>query len=210
PPLPRRPVRPVGRRGRPLRPRRPRGPRGGRGSRPRRGTHPRRGPHRRSRGGCRSADGPGRRPRLPGRAAGSARRHGPTRPRARAPARPRGRDARLAGAGPPHGGGAMTTQRVVLTVEEYLDELLTDLLPGAGPVPGTEEVGLTDSLGRVLAAPVHAAGDVPAFANSAMDGYAVRQVDLDALPATLQVVGDVPAGSGADPALGPGQCVRIM
>ena len=104
----------------------------------------------------------------------------------------------------------MTTQRVVLTVEEYLDELLTDLLAGAGPVPGTEEVGLTDSLGRVLAAPVHAAGDVPAFANSAMDGYAVRQVDLDALPATLQVVGDVPAGSGADPALGPGQCVRIM
>ncbi|MEN3123013.1 molybdopterin molybdotransferase MoeA [Janibacter terrae] len=104
----------------------------------------------------------------------------------------------------------MTTDRVLLTVEEYLDELLTHLLDGSGPLDETEEVPLPDALGRVLAQPVTAVGDVPAFANSAMDGYAVRREDLGTLPTILQVVGAVPAGSGEDPALAPGQCVRIM
>ncbi len=102
----------------------------------------------------------------------------------------------------------MTTSRTLLTVEEYLAELVDNLLPG--PLVDTEEVPLAEALGRVLAAPVHAAGDVPAFANSGMDGYAVRRADLGSLPATLQVVGDVPAGSGEDPAIAAGQCVRIM
>lgn len=104
----------------------------------------------------------------------------------------------------------MTTQRTLLTVEEYLAELLTDLLDGAGPIAATQEVPLTQALGRVLAEAVRAVGDVPAFANSAMDGYAVRQADLATLPASLQVVGDVAAGSADNPDLGPGQCVRIM
>lgn len=104
----------------------------------------------------------------------------------------------------------MTTQRTLLTVEEYLDELLGDLLAGAGPIEETESVPLSQALGRVLAEPVHAIGDVPAFANSAMDGYAGRQADLASPPATLDVVADVAAGSGDDPAIGPGQCVRIM
>lgn len=104
----------------------------------------------------------------------------------------------------------MTTDRVLLTVEEYLDELLTHLLAGAGALDETEEVPLAAALGRVLAEPVAAVGDVPAFANSAMDGYAVRRDDLGTLPATLEVVGAVPAGSGEDPPLTPGRCVRIM
>ncbi|WP_068265857.1 molybdopterin molybdotransferase MoeA [Janibacter limosus] len=102
------------------------------------------------------------------------------------------------------------TQRVLLTVEEYLDELLTTLLDGAGPLAETEEVPLAEALGRVLARPVRAAGDVPAFANSAMDGYAVHHEDLVSLPVTLRVVGAVPAGSGDDPSMRPGECVRIM
>lgn len=104
----------------------------------------------------------------------------------------------------------MTTDRVLLTVEEYLAEVLGDLFGGAPALAGTEEVPLAHALGRVLAAPVTAAGDVPAFANSAMDGYAVRRADLPQLPATLEVVGDVAAGSAEDPALAAGQCVRIM
>lgn len=104
----------------------------------------------------------------------------------------------------------VTTDRVLLTVEEYLDELLTDLLGGAGPLDGAETVPLAQALGRVLAEPVLAAADVPAFANSAMDGYAVRHADLTSIPASLQVIGDVPAGSAEDPALTDGQCVRIM
>lgn len=102
------------------------------------------------------------------------------------------------------------TQRVLLTVEEYLDELLTTLLAGAAALDDVEDVPLAQALGRVLALPVHAAGDVPAFANSAMDGYAVLHDDLASLPATLRVVGAVPAGSGEDPAMGLGECVRIM
>ncbi|HSN43880.1 MAG TPA: gephyrin-like molybdotransferase Glp, partial [Propionibacteriaceae bacterium] len=50
---------------------------------------------------------------------------------------------------------------------------------------------------------------VPAFANSAMDGFAVRHCDL-AAGVALQVVADVPAGSSADPDFGAGECVRIM
>lgn len=103
----------------------------------------------------------------------------------------------------------MTTHRELLSVEEYLDELFV-LLGNASPLTDTEEVPLAAALGRVLAAPVHAVGDVPAFANSGMDGYAVRHADLAPLPATLQVVGAVPAGSGEDPSIEPGQCVRIM
>lgn len=104
----------------------------------------------------------------------------------------------------------MTTARTLLTVEEYLAELVDNLLAGADSLVETEEVPLREALGRVLAEPVRAAGDVPAFANSGMDGYAVRQADLESLPATLEVVADVPAGSAADPALEAGQCVRIM
>lgn len=103
----------------------------------------------------------------------------------------------------------MTTHRELLSVEEYLDELFV-LLGNASPLTDTEEVPLAAALGRVLAAPVHAVGDVPAFANSGMDGYAVRHADLATLPATLQVVGAVPAGSGEDPSIEPGQCARIM
>jgi molybdopterin molybdotransferase len=57
---------------------------------------------------------------------------------------------------------------------------------------------------------VRAADDVPAFGNSAMDGYAVRHDDLANLPATLRVVGALAAGSGEDPPLRAGECVRIM
>ncbi|HIZ99266.1 MAG TPA: molybdopterin molybdotransferase MoeA [Candidatus Janibacter merdipullorum] len=104
----------------------------------------------------------------------------------------------------------MTTQRVLLTVEEYLAELVDELLDGGGPLDGSETVPLAAALGRVLAEPVRAAGDVPAFANSAMDGYALRGEDLTALPGSLRVVAAVPAGSSEDPPLAAGECVRIM
>ncbi len=104
----------------------------------------------------------------------------------------------------------MSTQRTVLDVEEYRDELLEHLLAGSGALPDTEELALVDGLGRVLARDVSSSGDVPAFDNSAMDGYAVRQADVQALPATLRVVADVPAGSRRDPVLAGGDCVRIM
>ncbi|MFC0359334.1 gephyrin-like molybdotransferase Glp [Kytococcus schroeteri] len=109
-----------------------------------------------------------------------------------------------------------TTRREVLTVEEYRAEVLA-LLPGP---TGPEEVAVPDAAGRVLAEPARAAGAVPPLANSAMDGIAVRGADLgpllgagqgeDGAGVVLVVVGEVPAGCPDDPAVGPGECVRIM
>lgn len=72
------------------------------------------------------------------------------------------------------------------------------------------EVPLAEAAGCVLAGPVVAADGVPAFANSAMDGYALRAADATAVPAILSVVGTILAGQRADVAVGPGQAVRIM
>ncbi|MCA0294644.1 MAG: molybdopterin molybdotransferase MoeA [Actinobacteria bacterium] len=96
--------------------------------------------------------------------------------------------------------------RDLLTVEEYLAELLLLVRPD----DRCESVPLAAATGRVLAAEVASTASIPAFDNSAMDGYAVRFADVVDAPVTLSVVGDVPAGSPLDPAAGPGECVRIM
>ncbi|MBN9643833.1 molybdopterin molybdotransferase MoeA [Corynebacterium sp. CCM 8862] len=64
--------------------------------------------------------------------------------------------------------------------------------------------------GMVLAEDATAGTPMPVFDNSAMDGYAVRRGDVVSVPATLEVVADIPAGSPANPVFGPGQCARIM
>ena len=71
-------------------------------------------------------------------------------------------------------------------------------------------MALADALGRVLAEPVVAGHDVPPFANTAMDGYAVRAADTVGAPVRLDVVGTLSAGSAPDVEVGPGQAVRIM
>jgi molybdopterin molybdotransferase len=73
------------------------------------------------------------------------------------------------------------------------------------PLP-TEDVAVQDALGRVLAEDVAAASDVPAFANSAMDGFAVR---AGAAGRTLRVVGESRAGAPAAVAVGDGEAIRI-
>jgi molybdopterin molybdotransferase len=73
------------------------------------------------------------------------------------------------------------------------------------------EVGTADALGLVLAEPVRSDGPVPPFANSSMDGYALRSRDVRRSPARLRVVGEVMAGD--DPGaltVGDGEAVRIM
>lgn len=78
---------------------------------------------------------------------------------------------------------------------------------------GTETVPLAQAAGRVLAADVTARTPVPPFANSAMDGYAVRAVDVaeaGTSPVRLPVAADAPAGSTARLTLAPGTAIRIM
>ena len=91
----------------------------------------------------------------------------------------------------------------MLTLEEASRRLLAHAHPAA-----TETVPLGDAVGRVLADPkVIAAVDVPAFANSAMDGYALRAADT---PGRLRVTGEVVAGAAELPGVGPGTAVAIM
>jgi molybdenum cofactor synthesis domain-containing protein len=74
---------------------------------------------------------------------------------------------------------------------------------------------LADALGAVVASPVIAGEAVPPFANTAMDGFAVRAAETagataDA-PKALRIVGTVRAGmSGVDTPVGPGEAARIM
>jgi molybdopterin molybdotransferase len=69
---------------------------------------------------------------------------------------------------------------------------------------------LAGALGCVTAGEVVAGHDVPSFANSAMDGFAVRAADTAGAPVTLQVVGTAAAGAPPGVEVGPGQAVRIM
>ncbi len=89
------------------------------------------------------------------------------------------------------------------------DEALARVLSIARPL-GAEEVPLSEAHGRVLAAPVAALVSAPPADVSAMDGYAVREADLAALPATLTVAGESFAGRGHQGAVRPGRCVRIF
>jgi molybdenum cofactor synthesis domain-containing protein len=76
------------------------------------------------------------------------------------------------------------------------------------------EAHRNDALGLVLAEAVRAPDAVPPFANTAMDGYAVRAADTAGAsataPARLRVVGELPAGRAPTTPVGPGEAIRIM
>ncbi|MGH2418481.1 MAG: molybdopterin molybdotransferase MoeA [Candidatus Limnocylindria bacterium] len=91
----------------------------------------------------------------------------------------------------------------MLTVDEALDRLLAGLR-----LTDVERVPLADAPGRVPAvASIVASIDVPPFANSAMDGFALRFADGDA---PRRVVGEARAGGPLAPSAEPGTAVRIM
>lgn len=78
-------------------------------------------------------------------------------------------------------------------------------------LPGTEKLALRSSLDRILAEPVYAPFDVPPHANSAVDGYAVRGVDLPSEGVReLRIIGHALAGQPFEGIVEPGTAVRIM
>ncbi|MDF2979261.1 MAG: molybdopterin molybdenumtransferase [Actinomycetospora sp.] len=77
------------------------------------------------------------------------------------------------------------------------------------PMPA-ETVALDGALGRVLAEDLASPVALPPFANSAMDGYAVRSADLGEVPVALPVAADIPAGRTDGPPLAAGTAHRIM
>jgi molybdopterin molybdotransferase len=92
-----------------------------------------------------------------------------------------------------------------------LDDLLTigealELVLGRVEPLEPEDVPLDEAAGRVLAQAALAAVDLPSFAASAMDGFALRAADV---PATLPVVARIAAGRPAAAALETGQAMAI-
>src|SRR3990170_35549 len=86
-----------------------------------------------------------------------------------------------------------------------VDEALAHVLERALPLE-SERVALAQAAGRYLAEPARAAVDLPPFASSAMDGYAVRAADT---PWRLPVGFRIAAGLPAPRALAAGAAMAI-
>lgn len=92
-----------------------------------------------------------------------------------------------------------------------LDAAVRRMLADIRPLTGTDTVAVADALGRVTAHTVTAPVNLPPFAASAMDGYALRAADLEGEPPyTLQVCGTSAAGHPATAATPRGGCLRIF
>jgi molybdenum cofactor synthesis domain-containing protein len=87
----------------------------------------------------------------------------------------------------------------LVDAQELVLAPITPLAPRAVP--------LAAARGLVLAEDVEAREPVPPFANTGMDGYAVRASDT---PGRLRVVGELPAGRAPTRGVGPGEAIRIM
>src|SRR5690606_31969812 len=90
-----------------------------------------------------------------------------------------------------------------------LEEAQGYVLDRCRPLP-TRRVPTRAAVGAVLAGPVVSGEDVPPFANSAVDGYAIRAADVVAAPVELDVVDEVAAGATSTQIVGAGQAIRIM
>ena len=97
----------------------------------------------------------------------------------------------------------------MLSVSEALTRILANF-----QTLDSEALPSESAVGRVLAETIRASLDLPPFPNSSMDGYAVRAADVRAAttksPATLVVIGDVPAGILPTQTVMPGTAARIM
>lgn len=93
----------------------------------------------------------------------------------------------------------------LMPVAEALQRVLAD----AAPLPA-ESIPLGEAHGRVLAEELVARRTQPPAAVSAMDGYAVRGVDVAKAPVTLKVVGQVAAGHPFEGEIRAGQAARIF
>lgn len=92
-----------------------------------------------------------------------------------------------------------------ISVAEALRRIESDLTP----ITDSVQVSIDHALGRVLAQDVHSPIHVPAFPNSAMDGYALRHADISTY-ARLRVVGTAFAGKPSVRSLQAGECLRIF
>ncbi len=97
----------------------------------------------------------------------------------------------------------------LLSVDDALKGILERIIPLSA-----ETIPVPDALGRTLAEDIRAEVNIPSFANSSMDGYAVRADDTanaqKEAPAQLAVVMDIPAGASPQQSIRAGEAARIM
>jgi molybdopterin molybdotransferase len=97
----------------------------------------------------------------------------------------------------------------VRSVDEQLERIM-----GTAVRPAPVRVAISEAHGLRCAEEVVSARPLPGFDQAAIDGYAVRSVDVygasEAEPVSLPVVGEIPAGSRQPLRLQPGQAVRVM
>src|SRR4051794_38293028 len=99
--------------------------------------------------------------------------------------------------------------------EFFAVRTVAETLAGFRPArrTATETVALEDAHGRVPAEPVRAPHDLPGFARSTVDGYAVRAADTygasEGLPSYLDVTGAVAMGRAPSASVAPGTAVAM-
>ena len=100
-----------------------------------------------------------------------------------------------------------------LHLDDLLEEARRRLDAAVRPIARTERVRLEDAAGRVAAADVTSPIDVPPFARSAMDGYAVVAADTDgatrSTPARLRLLDRIYTGQLSSVAIARGTCAEI-
>ncbi|MCL1913789.1 MAG: molybdopterin molybdotransferase MoeA [Eubacteriaceae bacterium] len=96
---------------------------------------------------------------------------------------------------------------------ETLESARSKLLAASRALSGTETVNLGEAQGRILASDVYAGCDVPAFARSTVDGYAVlsqnTQAASESVPVILELAGKVEIGKPAGIHMQDGQCAEV-
>lgn len=107
------------------------------------------------------------------------------------------------------GRSTVYTPDELLPVDTYREYVIRAL-----PRPEPMEMRVVDALGLVVVDDVRAHEPLPGFANSAMDGYAVRSADIAAAtndtPVDLRVTGEVVAGDAPGGSVAAGESLRIM
>jgi len=95
-----------------------------------------------------------------------------------------------------------------ISFEQALEEVLRSC-----HVLEPEHVALAESLGRVLASDIISSENIPPFASSAMDGFAVRHEDLlgcETGAVSLRLIDHIAAGQVSNKTIEPGTCAKIM
>jgi len=89
------------------------------------------------------------------------------------------------------------------------EQALKTILSNTNALPA-EKIDIDDSVGRILMEDIYSDIDIPPFNKSAMDGYAVKAIDIKVVPAGLKCIGAIEAGGVFKKKIDRGECVKIM